>query len=149
MPLRASESAGEAPVLALRWSIASDVQEIGRIVEAVCRACAEAGFSGKACRLNVPVALTEAITNAIECGNGGVLSRQVHVEATIDAAALCIEVTDEGSGFDTDAVRKRCADPDWVNREDGRGVFLMFSLMDHVETRNGAGHTVRLVLHRA
>jgi anti-sigma regulatory factor (Ser/Thr protein kinase) len=61
---------------------------------------------------------------------------------------LCVEVTDEGAGFDLIAVRAMSEDPDWATREDGRGVFLMHALMDKVETWCDRGHTVRLVLRR-
>ncbi len=130
------------------WRIASDVAEIDAIVATVTRACVEAGFPDKACRLNVPVALTEAMANAIMRGNAGDVSRFVRVCAQIDAQMLCVEVTDEGAGFDTEAARAMCLDPDWTEREDGRGVFLMYALMDKVETWCDAGHTVRLVLRR-
>ncbi|HMS03047.1 MAG TPA: ATP-binding protein [Gemmatimonadaceae bacterium] len=130
------------------WRIASDVREIDAIVATVTRACADAGYPPKACRLNVPVALTEAIANAIMRGNGGDATRQVQVCAVIDEEMLCVEVTDEGAGFDTEQARAMCDDPEWLEREDGRGVFLMFALMDKVETWCDAGHTVRLVLRR-
>lgn len=133
----------------LQWSIASDIREIDAIVAAVSEACVAAGFPTKVCRLNVPVALTEALANAIVRGNKSEVSRQVIVCAGIVDDTLCVEVTDEGAGFDLVAVRAMSDDPEWVNREDGRGVFLMHALMDRVETWCDHGHTVRLVLRRA
>jgi len=133
----------------LEWCIASDVREIDRIVSAVTSACAAAGFPDRACRLNVPVALTEAMANAITRGNGGEVTRSVRVCARIDEELLCVDVTDEGVGFDADAARAMCLDPEWTERENGRGVFLMYALMDKVETWCDQGHTVRLVLRRA
>jgi serine/threonine-protein kinase RsbW len=133
----------------LEWYVASDVREIDPIVSAVTRACVAAGFPDKACRLNVPVALTEAMANAMMRGNGGEISRSVRVCASIDDDTLSVEVTDEGAGFDAEAARAMCLDPEWTDREDGRGVFLMFALMDKVETWCDQGHTVRLVLRRS
>jgi serine/threonine-protein kinase RsbW len=133
----------------LEWCVASDVSEIDAIVAAVTSACVAAGFPDKACRLNVPVALTEAMANAIMRGNGGEVARSVRVCASIDDHTLCIDVTDEGAGFDADAARAMCLDPEWTEREDGRGVFLMYALMDKVETWCDEGHTVRLVLRRS
>jgi len=135
-------------MLPLQWSIASDVREIEAIVHAVSHACAAAGFADKVCRLNVPVALTEAIANAIMRGNNGDVSRRVLVCAGITNDTLCVDVTDEGTGFDLVAVRAMSEHPDWATREDGRGVFLMYALMDTVETWCDHGHTVRLVLRR-
>lgn len=137
-----------ADVSRFEWRVASDVREIDPIVAAITSACAQAGFPDRACRLNVPVALTEAIANAIMRGNEGDASRSVRVCARIDTDMLCVEVTDEGAGFDAEAARAMCHDPEWLEREDGRGVFLMFALMDKVETWCDRGHTVRLVLRR-
>jgi anti-sigma regulatory factor (Ser/Thr protein kinase) len=133
----------------LEWNVASDVREIDPIVSAVSRACLAAGFPDKACRLNVPVALTEAMANAMMRGNGGEIGRSVRVRACIEDDTLSVEVTDEGAGFDAEAARAMCLDPDWTEREDGRGVFLMYALMDKVETWCDQGHTVRLVLRRS
>ncbi len=140
------------PIQQHTWTIASDVAEIGAVVEAVTQLCVAAGFSSRLCRLNVPVALTEALSNAIICGNRGDRTRAVRVCAAIEAESLVLDVTDEGDGFDADAVQHSPADADWLEREDGRGIFLMRALMDHVESRcEGAtqGHTVQLRLRRA
>lgn len=118
------------------------------MVEAVRDACERAGYSRSVCRLNIPVALTEAVTNAIVCGNASDRNRLVHIRALVDEACVSVEVTDEGPGFDVEAVRERCRGAEWVSGEDGRGVFLMYSLMDKVETWCHQGHTVRLTLHR-
>lgn len=148
MPLPASEHPDGRSTL-LEWRIASDIAEVSAVVEAVRAACIAAGYPPKVCRLNVPVALTEAVTNAIKCGNAGERSRPVHIRACINQIRLRVDITDEGSGFDVEAVRKRCQEEQWVTGESGRGVFLMHSLMDKVETWRDHGHTVRLTLHRA
>ena len=134
------------------WTIASDVNAIAPIVEAVSALCASAGFSSRLCRLNVPLALTEAMANAIMRGNSNDPSRAVEVCAVLECDMLLLEVTDQGQGFDLDQVRYAPDDADWLEREDGRGVFLMRQLMDHVEscrTEGSCGHTVRLRLNRA
>src|SRR6185503_16967394 len=129
--------------------IPSDVRFIEPIVGAVVRRCAEHAFSARVCRLNVPVALTEALSNAILRGNHEDLSKGVRFRATIDEQALILEVEDEGSGFDLDAC---LVDPNGdgnLFREDGRGLFLMCSLMDRVEQIPAGANMVRLTLHRA
>jgi serine/threonine-protein kinase RsbW len=129
--------------------IPSDVRFIEPIVGAVVRRCAEHAFSARVCRLNVPVALTEALSNAILRGNHEDLSKGVRFRATIDEQALILEVEDEGSGFDLDAC---LVDPNGEGnliREDGRGLFLMCSLMDRVEQLPARANMVRLTLHRA
>jgi serine/threonine-protein kinase RsbW len=129
--------------------IPSDVRFIEPIVGVVVRRCAEHAFSARACRFNVPVALTEALSNAILRGNHEDLTKGVRIRATIDDRALILEVEDEGSGFDLDACLVDPARNDNRFREDGRGLFLMCSLMDRVEQVPARANMVRLTLHRA
>ena len=135
------------------WTITSNIMHIEPLVSEVVTLCLEAGMSPRACRLNIPVAFTEALSNAIVCGNNEDEKRNVVAKFELDAASLTLEVTDEGAGFDASTVNFSPDDGDWLEREDGRGLFLMRSLMDRVElqrpTNGRHGHTVRLVLKRA
>jgi len=135
------------------WVIASDIQHIEPLVSEVINLCLEAGLSPRACRLNIPVALTEALSNAIVCGNREDVRRPVTTCFVLDHEALTLEITDDGDGFDASCVSFSPEDADWLHREDGRGLFLMRSLMDRVELQRPSlskpGHTVRLVLNRA
>ena len=59
-----------------------------------------------------------------------------------------LEVTDEGIGFDLDrSITDPTADEN-LEREDGRGLFLMKALMDRVERFDNHGNVVRLTLNR-
>jgi len=137
---------GEGKGLDVR--IPSDVQYIEAIVEQVVRHCAAERFSRRHLSLNVPVALTEAISNAILRGNRDDASRSVRVRAVVDSVRLVCEVHDEGMGFDLEACTGDPTTPENLLREDGRGLFLMRRLMDHVERFTDGGNVVRLVLHR-
>jgi serine/threonine-protein kinase RsbW len=129
--------------------IPSDVREIEPIVEQVTRECWELALTPRQCALNVPVALTEALSNAILRGNRGVRDKQVRVRAVVSDHALVLEVADEGTGFDLDACTIDPTSPDNLEREDGRGLFLMRSLMDRVERfEDDAHNVVRLTLNR-
>lgn len=130
--------------------IPSDVREIEPIVEEVTRECRELALSARQCALNVPVALTEALSNAILRGNRGMRDKQVRVRAVVSDSALVLEVADEGGGFDLDACTVDPTRPGNLEREDGRGLFLMRSLMDRVERYEaGERNVVRLTLHRS
>jgi serine/threonine-protein kinase RsbW len=62
---------------------------------------------------------------------------------------LVVEVADEGEGFDLDASLIDPTTPGNVDREDGRGLFLMRKLMDRVERIEAAhGSVVRMTLRR-
>ena len=95
---------------------------------------------------DVVLAADEAFINAVgHAGGGGAL---IGVSANVSANEASVEVRDGGSGFtfsrpDVGSV------PD-VRRPDGRGAFLMESMMDEVSVRSGRrGTSVRMVRHLA
>lgn len=129
--------------------IPSDVQYIEKVVELVQRECALMEFGARQLMLNLAVALTEALSNAILRGNQDDPSKYVHVTARVDRVRLVIDVRDEGEGFDLDTCTLDPTTPDNVDREDGRGLFLMRKLMDRVERFDDErGNLVRLTLNR-
>jgi serine/threonine-protein kinase RsbW len=134
-----------------RWIVATDLTLIEPVVETIVALCVTAGFSARHCKFNVPLAVTEAMANAMLRGNASERSRTVQVRVELDAQRLCIEVTDEGDGFDLASLQQSPDEADWFEREDGRGVFLMRTLMDRVESEGPdaeSGHRIRLILHR-
>ena len=135
--------------MALELQIPSDVRYIERIVGLVMRQCEELDFPRQKCALNVPVALSEALSNAILRGNREDPRKQVHVRSAIDGDTLVVEIADEGAGFDmVKAMRRDPTAPENLSREDGRGLFLMHHLMDRVEHFSNPWNVVRLTLHR-
>ena len=115
------------------------------------RRCEAHEFSRRHTALNVPVALTEALSNAILRGNRDDASRAVVVRVEIDETQLVAEVRDEGEGFDLEACTEDATLPTNMEREDGRGLFLMRKLMDRVERFTAdppGGNVVRMVLIR-
>jgi serine/threonine-protein kinase RsbW len=135
----------------LEMTIPSDADAIPGVVDAVLGQCTAHHFSRQACALNVPVALTEALANAILRGNRQAADKQVQVRARVDDAQLVVEVQDEGDRFDLDESAHDPTTPERIMREDGRGIFLMRRLMDRVERVDAEprGNVVRLTLRRA
>lgn len=132
----------------LDFRIPSDVQYIEEVVGQVVERCQALSFSRRHVALNVPVALTEALSNAILRGNGDDRARAVTLRVRIDEAQLVAEVRDEGRGFDLAECTEDSTLPENLGREDGRGLFLMHKLMDRVERFTDGGNVVRLVLIR-
>ena len=134
----------------LDLAIPSDVAQIERVVDAVVARCLAHHYPRRACALNVPVALTEALANAIVAGNREDAAKRVHVRARVDDRELVLEIYDEGAGFDLGAHAWAPDGDDALDREDGRGLFLMRRLMDVVEqwTAPGRGNVVRMTLRR-
>ena len=129
-------------------SIPSDVRYIERLVRVVMRDCTEHRFSPHHCSLNVPVALTEALSNAILYGNREDRSKSVRFRARLDERCIVFEVGDEGAGFDLELCTVDPTLSENVEREDGRGLYLMRCLMDRVERYSDGGNVVRLTLLR-
>ncbi len=132
----------------IELEVPNDVRNIERIVELVSRQIRELDFPARACYLNVPVALSEALSNAMLRGNADDRAKRVRVRALVDHAALVLEITDEGRGFDLDRCTRDPTTPENVLREDGRGLYLMHQLMDRVERYTDGGNVVRLTLKR-
>lgn len=136
--------------VALELEIPSDVHEIERVVELVQRECRQLKIEPEKCSLNVPVALTEALSNAILRGNGEDTSKHVRVRASVSVAGdvLVVDVIDQGSGFDLPTSTRNCTTPENLTREDGRGLYLMQCLVNRVEQFADGGNTVRLTVQR-
>jgi serine/threonine-protein kinase RsbW len=152
MPELTSASNGGPPLESLRvaieLAIPSDVRYIERVVDLVKRQCVELQFAPQACSLNVPVALAEALSNAILYGNEERPGSNVTIRAQVDRSALVVEIADEGHGFSLDECMADPTAPENLEKEDGRGLFLMTRLMDRVERFGNGGNVVRLTLRR-
>ena len=140
--------------VSLQVDIPSDVSYIERVVELVRHPCAELAYNAHQLALNVPVALSEALSNAILRGNNEDPAKRVYVRADVDTMRLIVEIADEGVRFDLDAKTRDATEVENLEREDGRGLFLMRKLMDDVQrfdvtSANGTGNVVRLTLTRA
>ncbi|HYN80997.1 MAG TPA: ATP-binding protein [Gemmatimonadaceae bacterium] len=134
------------PRVALDVEIPSDVKYIEQVVELATRQCRELHLPPHKCSLNVPVALSEALSNAILRGNANGQGK-VRIRAVIRDDAVVFDITDEGADFDIDAMRVEPT-PETILREEGRGLFLMHRLMDRVEHSYDRGNKIRLTLRR-
>lgn len=94
------------------------------------------------------VATTEAVNNGIIHGNKRDQTKKVTLSCELNHASLLVRVQDEGSGVDPDTLPDPLAEENLM-RENGRGVFLMRSLMDAVEFERvpeGSAVTMKLAL---
>jgi serine/threonine-protein kinase RsbW len=107
-----------------RWDQARDVQSV--IVDAAERV----GYP-EASLFAIRLALEEALSNAFRHGNRNDPSKSVTVECSVDAQSVCVDVTDEGEGFDPEAVPDPTAAEN-IEIPSGRGIVLMRSFMTEV-----------------
>jgi anti-sigma regulatory factor (Ser/Thr protein kinase) len=100
-------------------------------------------------------AVSEAVMNAIEHGNGGDPALAVRVRVSADRDAVVVRVADQG-GADGEVVLTTTTTPPDLEAKlrgeeplRGWGLFLMEALVDevHVE-QGGAGRVVELLLRR-
>lgn len=95
---------------------------------------------------NVLIAVTEAVNNAIIHGN------QMNGELTValgvydETSSFCFSVADSGKGFDHRNLPDPTA-PENLEKENGRGIYLMRHLADEVEF-NEAGNEVTVLFNK-
>jgi serine/threonine-protein kinase RsbW len=94
-------------------------------------------------RSNLFVALDEAFVNAVKHGNKNDLTKLVKITAELSPKEAAFTVEDEGQGFDVREIPNPC-DPENLFRASGRGVLLIYNIMDEVEY-NAQGNRVKMI----
>lgn len=92
---------------------------------------------------NLFVALDEAFVNAVKHGNKHDRSKMVRIAADLSATEARFTIEDEGEGFDVTAIPDPL-DPANLFKTSGRGVLLMYNIMDEVAF-NDRGNRLTLV----
>ncbi len=85
---------------------------------------------------NLFVALDEAFVNAVRHGNRNDPQKLLRVTAELSANEAIFTVEDEGEGFDVHAIPDP-TDPANLFKSSGRGVLLIYNIMDEVEYSQG------------
>ncbi len=91
---------------------------------------------------HVQLSFEEAIINAIVHGNGRAEDKTVEVEMTCDADLVCIQITDQGGGFNPGDVPDPRQD-ELLEVPGGRGLLLMHEIMSEVK-HNESGNQITL-----
>ncbi len=94
-------------------------------------------------RSNLFIALDEAFVNAVKHGNKNDPAKLLRVTAELTPREACFTVEDEGEGFNVQEIPDPC-DPTNLFRTSGRGVLLIYNIMDEVEY-NAQGNRVKMV----
>ena len=128
----------------LSLDVPSDLEYVGPAVELLAEELPGGPLSPRRIRFNFRTALAEALANAIAYGNRNERARLVRVRVEVTRDAVRLHVTDEGAGFDPAGVPDPTR-PERLEREDGRGLFVLRSLVDQVAF-NETGNSVCLTL---
>jgi serine/threonine-protein kinase RsbW len=94
-------------------------------------------------RSNLFIALDEAFVNAVKHGNKNNPHKLVKITAELSPKEACFTVEDEGDGFNIKEIPDPC-DPANLFKTSGRGVLLIYNIMDEVEY-NAQGNRVKMV----
>ena len=129
---------------ALSLTMPSDLALVGDAVELVARHCDVGILSPRRLQFNLRTAVAEVLANAIAYGNRQDASKRVTVDIICRHEGVRIVVADDGAGFDPSRVPDPTV-PQNLDREDGRGLFVLRHLVDRVEF-NQQGNSVCLEL---
>ncbi len=91
----------------------------------------EFGFPPEECKVNLPLVMDEALSNAILHGNKGREDLKVHVSIYISSRRIVIQVEDQGEGYIPDE-EKDPTKREHIYKDSGRGIYLIKELMDGV-----------------
>jgi len=129
----------------MKLDVPSDLGMVGDAVELVATHLPPGTLSARRISFNLRTALAEALGNAIRYGNGEDPDRMVRVYVELGRDFVRIHVDDDGHGFDSSRVPDP-THPDNLEREYGRGLFVIRHLVDDVafnEKGNGICLTLR------
>jgi len=125
--------------------IPADIEAMAQVETLIDTVCTKLGvnedFYG-----NVLIAVTEAVTNAIDHGSNKNKSLDVRVLVGDELKEFCFNIKDEGRGFDFLNLADPTA-PDNILKENGRGIFLMRNLADDVVFEDG-GRSVNIYFNK-
>jgi len=80
---------------------------------------------------DIAISVSELVNNAIIHGNKLDISKRVDIRFRVTASEVRVTVSDEGNGFDYQAVKSPVAD-DNLLKEVGRGLFIVKNFVDEV-----------------
>lgn len=117
--------------------IPSSQQHLKRAVAFIEGLARKMGFHEDAI-VDIAISVSEAVNNAIIHGNKDDGKKKVKILAELGAQQITVRVRDEGASFCPDNV---CSpiEPENLTKCNGRGIFILRSLMDEVTYRTAPG----------
>jgi serine/threonine-protein kinase RsbW len=128
--------------------IDSDKTEISKVETALERINRKLGFNNERF-INLQIAVSEALVNAIVHGNKENKKKKVHVIINSTDEMVEVKVRDEGGGFDIAKLPDPTNDENLL-KESGRGVYIIMSLVDEFYCNsNDEGTEMGLVINKS
>jgi serine/threonine-protein kinase RsbW len=126
----------------IEFELPSDLSLMNGVLEYLQERVSKLGLI-KPERSNLFIALDEAFVNAVKHGNKNDPKKMLRITAELSPKEACFTVEDEGEGFNVGDIPDPC-DPANLFRTSGRGVLLIYNIMDEVEY-NAQGNRVKMV----
>jgi serine/threonine-protein kinase RsbW len=126
----------------IEFELPSDLSLMNGVLEYLQERVSKLGLI-KPERSNLFIALDEAFVNAVKHGNKNDPKKLLRITAELSPKEACFTVEDEGEGFNVGDIPDPC-DPANLFRTSGRGVLLIYNIMDEVEY-NAQGNRVKMV----
>ena len=126
----------------IEFELPSDLALMNGVLQYLLERVAKLGLIAPE-RSNLFIALDEAFVNAVKHGNKNDPTKLVRVGAELSPKEACFTIEDEGEGFDVQTIPDPC-DPANLFKSSGRGVLLIYNIMDEVEY-NAQGNRVKMV----
>lgn len=121
--------------------IESKIEQIATVEQLIDNLAEQVNIEGDV-YANILVGVVEAVSNAIVHGNLSDASKSVTIDYVLTNNNVLFTISDEGKGFNYYSVPDPTL-PENLEKEDGRGIFLMNSLADEV-VYNDKGNEVSL-----
>lgn len=121
-------------VVVEKISIPSDFGSVNKVESLIDDVCAKLSIKEDYYG-NVLIAVTEAVNNAILHGNNQDKNLMVDVSVGDKETDFCFSIQDMGNGFNFETLPDPTA-PENIEKEHGRGIFLMRSLAEEVEFKD-------------
>ncbi|HEX8776335.1 MAG TPA: ATP-binding protein [Pyrinomonadaceae bacterium] len=115
----------------IEFELPSDVSLMNGVLQYLIERVAKLGVI-KPERSNLFIALDEAFVNAVKHGNKNDPTKLVRITAELSPKEARFTVEDEGDGFNVDQIPDP-RDPLNLFKSSGRGVLLIYNIMDKVE----------------
>ena len=126
----------------IEFELPSDITLMNGVLQYLLERVAKMGVIAVE-KSNLFIALDEAFVNAVKHGNKNDPTKLVRVGAELSPKEASFTVEDEGEGFDVQTIPDPC-DPANLFKSSGRGVLLIYNIMDEVEY-NAQGNRVKMV----
>lgn len=126
----------------IEFELPSDVSLMNGVLHYLIERVAQLGVI-KPERSNLFIALDEAFVNAVKHGNKNDHSKLVRITAELSAKEARFTVEDEGEGFNVADIPDP-RDPENLFKTSGRGVLLIYNIMDEVKY-NERGNRLTMV----